>query len=141
MKPDTKDFCRNCKRDRSFHKDDRCPIRDERDGTVYSTWMRFRNNVTADDWYEEVMESDPVFGNIAESDVKQHTDPDHYIQGRKIQPWDAIADWKLDFALGNVVKYVARSGRKGGIKKAIDDLTKAKNYLDFKIRELQKESF
>jgi hypothetical protein len=42
------------------------------------------------------------------------------------QPWDVINAWRLGFLDGNVVKYVARFRNKGGV----EDLKKAKHYLD-----------
>lgn len=50
---------------------------------------------------------------------------DHY-KRKRIQPWDAIVDWKMGFLDGNVVKYIARWKEKGGI----EDLKKARHYLD-----------
>ena len=38
--------------------------------------------------------------------------PSHYVDGRKIQPIDVIEDWDLDFCRANVIKYIARAGRK-----------------------------
>ena len=38
--------------------------------------------------------------------------PSHYNQGN-IEVIDAIDDWKLNFALGNVVKYVAQRRPQG----------------------------
>ena len=55
----------------------------------------------------------------------------HYV-GLEPQPWDVIAAWNLNFFAGNVVKYVARYNAKGGI----DDLRKARHYLD-KLIELE----
>lgn len=52
--------------------------------------------------------------------------PAHYADGRKFEPWDVIHDWGLDFDLGNVVKYVARAGRKNS---EVEDLEKAMTYL------------
>lgn len=60
--------------------------------------------------------------------------PAHYNTG-KIEVIDAIEDWQLDFHLGNVVKYVARAGRKGEM---IEDLNKARWYLERKIQQLGK---
>lgn len=37
--------------------------------------------------------------------------PAHYNAGH-IEVWDAIADWDLDFDCGNVVKYIARAGKR-----------------------------
>jgi hypothetical protein len=50
---------------------------------------------------------------------------EHY-KRKRIQPWDAIVDWKMGFLDGNVVKYLARWKEKGGI----EDLRKARHYLD-----------
>ncbi|MBC7906906.1 MAG: DUF3310 domain-containing protein [Rhodospirillaceae bacterium] len=61
--------------------------------------------------------------------------PAHYVAGRSIQPVHAIQDWGLNFCLGNVVKYVARAGRKGD---ALEDLRKAREYLDFEISSLER---
>jgi hypothetical protein len=50
------------------------------------------------------------------------------------QPWDVVHAWGLDFFLGNVVKCVARAGRKGD---PVEDLKKAKHYLEKKITLLR----
>lgn len=52
--------------------------------------------------------------------------PDHYTVGG-VEVIDAIEAWGLGFHAGNVVKYVARAGRKGD---ALEDLKKARWYLD-----------
>lgn len=48
-----------------------------------------------------------------------------------------IQAWDLDFALGNVVKYIARAGKKDP-EKELEDLEKAAQYLDFEIRARKK---
>jgi len=58
-------------------------------------------------------------------------DPAHYQRGQ-IQVWDFIADQKLDFLLGNVIKYVCRAGHKQ-YEEELDDLLKAKAYIEKKI--------
>lgn len=68
------------------------------------------------------------------------THPSHYTSG-KIEVIDFITDQNLDFCLGNVVKYVSRAGKKEEegktiIEKQVEDLKKARFYLDFKIRQL-----
>ena len=60
--------------------------------------------------------------------------PLHYNAG-KIEVIDAIADWELDFIEGNVVKYVTRAKHKGD---EIGDLKKARWYLDYLIKNLEK---
>ena len=62
--------------------------------------------------------------------------PAHYIDGRKYEPRKVIRDWDLNFNLGNAVKYISRAGRKGS---AMEDLRKAKQYLEFEIEELEHE--
>ena len=62
--------------------------------------------------------------------------PSHYCDGRKYEPKDVIRDWGLNFNLGNTVKYVSRAGRKDDI---VQDLMKARQYLDFEINALLKE--
>lgn len=46
------------------------------------------------------------------------------------QPWDVIVAWDLDFLAGNVVKYVARAGRKGNRATRLEDLRKALHYIE-----------
>jgi len=60
--------------------------------------------------------------------------PAHYTAG-KIEVWDFIADQRLNFCLGNVVKYVCRCDRKGN---AIEDLEKAVRYLQKELSERRK---
>lgn len=63
--------------------------------------------------------------------------PAHYNIG-KIEVIDAINEWRLDFDLGNVVKYVARAGHKDPTK-TVEDLKKARFYLDDEISRLTKK--
>lgn len=63
--------------------------------------------------------------------------PSHYCFG-KYEPVKVIQDWKLSFCLGNVVKYLARAGRKEGNSK-LQDLLKAKQYIEFEIEELEND--
>lgn len=58
----------------------------------------------------------------------------HYRQ-TKLQPWDVIDAWGLDFYAGNALKYLYRAGRKGP---KVEDLKKARHYID-KMIELTEE--
>ena len=60
--------------------------------------------------------------------------PAHYTSG-SIDVIDFIEDQKLGYHLGNVVKYVSRSGKKDP-DKTIEDLKKARWYLDRQISKL-----
>lgn len=75
------------------------------------------------------------------NDDKQYSDnvshPKHYTDG-KIEVIDFIEDKKLDFHLGNCVKYVCRAGKKDP-NKEVEDLQKANWYLTRKIENLLKE--
>lgn len=67
--------------------------------------------------------------------------PSHYNSG-KIEVIDFISDQKLDFALGNVVKYISRAGKKTEqgktmLAKKLEDLKKAEFYLQYEIKELE----
>ena len=66
---------------------------------------------------------------------KVSTHRDYYAVGRKHEPIDVIRDWDLDFCLGNVVKYISRAGRKDNTD-AIEDLKKAKTYLEYEISKI-----
>lgn len=59
--------------------------------------------------------------------------PSHYCYS-KYQPKDVIREWGLNFNLGNAVKYIVRAGRKDDI---IQDLMKAREYIEFEIEYLQ----
>jgi len=58
----------------------------------------------------------------------------HY-KFKDIQPWDAIHAWGLGFFSGNVVKYIARHREKNGV----EDLKKARHYLDKLIELMEKK--
>ena len=60
--------------------------------------------------------------------------PSHYNQG--IEAIDIIESWDLNFSLGNAIKYILRSPYKG---KQIEDLEKARWYIDREIERLKKE--
>ena len=67
------------------------------------------------------------------NDVVKH--PAHCCYS-KYEPKDVIRCWGLNFNLGNSVKYIARAGRKDDI---VQDLKKARQYLDFEIEYLENE--
>ena len=69
-----------------------------------------------------------------QKDIISH--PSHYIDGRKYEPKDVIRDWDLNFNLGSAVKYISRADRKDDI---LQDLKKAKQFLEFEIEALEKE--
>ena len=60
---------------------------------------------------------------------EQVNHPQHYNAG-KIEAIDVIEDWKLNFSLGCVVKYICRAEFKDS---TIQDLEKASCYLNREI--------
>ena len=62
--------------------------------------------------------------------------PAHYANTGKIQPIEYINDHNLNFNRGNVIKYVSRAGHKDQ-NKELEDLEKARQYLDFEINRLK----
>lgn len=56
--------------------------------------------------------------------------PIHYTSMRTYEPLAVIEDWKLDFHLGNALKYISRAGRKGDF---VEDIEKAIFYLQRRI--------
>lgn len=72
------------------------------------------------------------------SEINQISHPSHYCFG-KYEPVKVIQDWGLSFCLGNVIKYLARTGRKDGNSK-LQDLLKAKQYIEFEIEGLENEN-
>jgi hypothetical protein len=73
--------------------------------------------------------SDPHIGVLKRKPKSDPISPEHYSR-LSPEPKDVIRNWDLNFNLGNVIKYIARAGHKDS---RIDDLLKAKQYLDFEI--------
>ena len=65
---------------------------------------------------------------------KNVSHPSHYNQG--IEAIEVIESWDLNFSLGNAIKYILRSPYKG---KQIEDLEKARWYIDREINRLKDE--
>jgi len=59
----------------------------------------------------------------------------HY-KAMKIQPIEYILTNNLGFCEGNVIKYISRYKAKNGV----EDLQKAKHYIDLLIKQIQKEN-
>ena len=80
-----------------------------------------------DDLTEDFLDADPPFSDPVDS-------PYHYTAGG-IETIDYIEAKDFNYHLGNAVKYISRAGRK---LDAIEDLRKAKWYLDREIMRLEK---
>ena len=62
--------------------------------------------------------------------------PNHYLKDSGYEVIAVIEAWKLNFSLGNAIKYIARAGRKNPEKKK-EDLKKALWYIS---REIENEN-
>lgn len=81
----------------------------------------------------------PIFEGLQQEDCKKHgfvrpshTTPDHYQLDP--EPITVIKAWDLGFCLGNVLKYIARAGRKAGESRD-KDLHKAMEYLRMELED------
>lgn len=81
---------------------------------------------TAPDLYE-------VIGGDTPKELVHH--PAHYCYS-EYEPKDVIRAWGLNFNLGSAVKYIARAGRKDDI---LQELNKAKQFIEFEIEAIEKE--
>ena len=99
-----------------------CPIFDEPGSDCYNTPAQIIKHYAL------------LFGDKAR--IEEAVDhPAHYCYS-KYEPKDVIRGWGLNFNLGSAVKYIARAGRKDDI---IQDLEKAKKFLEFEIEALKEE--
>lgn len=61
--------------------------------------------------------------------------PSHYNKGNPVyEPYKVIKAWDCNFNIGNAIKYLARYRNKWD---ALEDLEKAKQYIDFEIEALR----
>lgn len=65
--------------------------------------------------------------------------PTHYSSAGGFEAIKVIEAWKLDFCLGNTVKYIARAGKKADNSELLD-LEKAAWYLNRRIEQLKESS-
>lgn len=61
------------------------------------------------------------------------TSPPHYKDAARVECITIIEDLNLGFNTGNAMKYLWRAGRKGAPEKRLEDLEKARFYIDREI--------
>lgn len=103
------------------------------------------NNIMSTDgelkqWQKDIMERNCIMSRAEMKEfLKPKNDPvnhpSHYTDG-KIEVIDFIEDKNLNFHLANAVKYISRAGKKDPSKE-IEDLKKARWYLDRYIQKLE----
>lgn len=89
--------------------------------------------------HAEMMSRSEFYKKAYTAKVQAVDHPDHY--GGEDNPYEAIKvieAWALGFCLGNTVKYISRAGRKDPGKN-IEDLKKARWYLDREIAKLERD--
>ena len=62
--------------------------------------------------------------------------PKHY-NFSDLEPITVIETWGMNYHLGNVLKYIARAGKKNDL---LEDLKKAQWYLNREIERLEKDN-
>lgn len=106
----------------------------------YATIYRVNGEeVSKDEFNEKLIEYQKEYGRFPghhPKELPKIDHPDHYAKGRKFEPIDVIEDWELGFCLGNAIKYISRAGRKDD---CLNDLLKAKWYLEREIRKYQND--
>ena len=71
---------------------------------------------------------------MIETNKEMVSHPNHYNKGDKTyEPYRVISKWGCNFNIGNAIKYLARYKAKWN---PIEDLEKAKQYIDFEIEAL-----
>jgi hypothetical protein len=74
---------------------------------------------------------------MGKNDTVDH--PSHYGGADNVyESIKVIEAWQLDFCLGNTIKYISRAGKKN-VDKEIEDLEKARWYLDRRIQQLKEQ--
>jgi hypothetical protein len=76
------------------------------------------------------------FKTTPDPNREQVNHPKHYGGDTPYEAIKVIEAWELDFCLGNTVKYISRAGKKDPAKE-LEDLKKARWYLDRKIKQLK----
>ena len=87
---------------------------------------------------EDCINDAPTYAQEQLADVERRetvNHPSYYTTGG-IEAIDVIEAWGLGFNLGNVVKYIARAGRKTA--DSLQDLRKAAWYLDREIKRRER---
>lgn len=96
-------------------------------------FLKPKNDITE----KAKLQKNSLYGKtVRENDPVNH--PSHYTDG-KIEVIDFIEDKKLNFHLANAVKYISRAGKKDPSKE-IEDLKKARWYLDRYIQKLESDN-
>ncbi len=103
---------------------------------AYASWKSYKEqlaeqNAEAPSWDEARR---AMWSDMTKAPYDAVENPEHYAQ-HPIQPIEFIMANKLGYCEGNIVKYVTRYNLKNGV----EDLRKARNYLNILIEEHEKD--
>ena len=80
-----------------------------------------------------------VSGSVLAVPLREEVNhPEHYGGDSATEHIKVVDAWGLNYALGNCTKYIARAGKKHSDR--LIDLRKARWYLDYEIRRLEREA-
>ena len=83
------------------------------------------------------MDFNPKSGHWVDKAYKETSNkPTHYQNNKNIDVIDICKILDLNFNLGNVLKYIARVGKKNG-ESTLKDLNKALDYIQREIKHLE----
>lgn len=122
-------ICNTC----DWHKNNYCT---NNDSEFFDT--RTKSTNTCGNYYPALSITNAPLVNIETSVMTKETvnHPNHYNIGG-IEVIDFIESWDLNFSLGNAIKYIARAPYKND---KIEDLKKARWYIDREIQRLEKDT-
>lgn len=80
----------------------------------------------------------PLLANPPTPSAETVNHPQHYGGDGAYECIRVIQAWGVSFEIGSVLKYVCRAGKKPGAKR-LEDLRKAKRYIEFEIERVENE--
>jgi hypothetical protein len=99
-------------------------------GDRLKDWKEYWNTAAKEVYHQRTIE---LYGEDGMEDIgdplSRQVAGSHY--KRAHQPWEIIDEWELCYYSGNVLKYLLRYKYKNGV----EDLEKAKHYLEYLIKK------
>ena len=108
--------------------DDYCDVRDPTENALYLTQKHYSGSIP--------IEIALTYLNLGKEKIDPVNHPPHYLVHPSGIECITIAE-HFNFCLGNALKYIWRSGEKGA---QLEDLRKARWYLDREIKRLEEEA-
>jgi hypothetical protein len=116
----------------------RKPVRPPTSDAIVGSWQRIID--------KNKNKNPPVSEAVPDTPIFAPTQPPHGLRPTYYGGADALYEaikvieaWGLNFSLGCAVKYIARAGKKNPAT-SIEDLIKARQYIDFEIDRQKREA-